>query len=274
VVFVFHVALLRDGIGQVKKNDGTQDAVPNLPTTANTPNERTKSGKRRSYARKKPAEDKKKSFRRSWRSTSPVKKLEIIVIALGTTVGAGYLGVQIWGNLQTKWNFTTEHRPLVFVTAPVSLMVVRLAPDPDKRVFTIGFFPLKNSGGSPALHFIGAGEIIPGNGTDLQKKAADWFTAIGLPLKKKYRTSDGMWIMENGIGQMESTLVPGENKPFSIAQHKDASETANFPAVAVMRVQYEDASGNVYWTDACYLLPSTPTPGGPSFPCADNNGPH
>ena len=30
---------------------------------------------------------------------------------------------------------------------------------------------------SPALHFIGAGEVIPGNGPDLDKKADDWFSA-------------------------------------------------------------------------------------------------
>jgi hypothetical protein len=64
--------------------------------------------------------DKKKSYRRSWRSASPLRKLEIIALGIGAAVGFGYLGVTVWGNLETKWNFQADQRPHI---APVSYSI-------------------------------------------------------------------------------------------------------------------------------------------------------
>jgi hypothetical protein len=67
-------------------------------------------------------QDKKKSYRRSWRSASPLKKLEIIILGIGSMVGISYLGVLIWQTLQTKWIFQDEHRGRVVLSRPPELL--------------------------------------------------------------------------------------------------------------------------------------------------------
>jgi hypothetical protein len=70
----------------------------------------------------KPKQDKKKSYRRSWRSASPLRKLEIIALGIGSMVGIVYLSVTIWGVLQNKWNFQAEHKPIVIHSRPPALL--------------------------------------------------------------------------------------------------------------------------------------------------------
>jgi hypothetical protein len=198
---------------------------------------------------------KKWTLKQHWQRSSSAKRVKWIFEGIGGLIALLILANYVWQNLQTKWNFTTEHKPRIYLSGNVQAMVVRVAPDPDKRVYIIGFFPLMNFGNSPAMHFIGAGEVIPGYGPDLEKRADDWFSAIGLPLKKPFDPYVGMWIMENGIGELESTIMQGQREPFSIAQNKEISVSPKLPAVVVARVQYQDESGNLYWTDACYYLP-------------------
>lgn len=197
-----------------------------------------------------------KTIWQSFLSQKPIKRLELATGAIAAILGLGYIVVQIWANLQTKWNFAAQQRPYVYFSGPPRAMVVRVGPDPDKRVYIIGFTTLINNGKSPAIHLIGSGEVIPGYGPDLDKKADEWFDAAGMPLKKSFDTALGMWIMPSGIGETESTLMQGQSKPFGFTQNKEVATIPKLPAVAVARIQYEDGSGNFYWTDACYYLPT------------------
>jgi hypothetical protein len=97
------------------KNDGgsQHDAdtpQKSLPATDIKSNQ-AKKQKKSTPASNKTNNEKKKSFKKSWRATSPVKKIEIVVLALAAAGGLGYFGVAVWGNLQTQWNFKKENRP-------------------------------------------------------------------------------------------------------------------------------------------------------------------
>jgi hypothetical protein len=102
-----------------KNGNGTSSELPAASDAQN--NQAKQIGKSRSTSKESDG-DKKKSYRRSWRSTSPIRKIEIGALALGAAAGLGYLGVAIWGNLETKWNFTAEHRPRVVLSRAPELL--------------------------------------------------------------------------------------------------------------------------------------------------------
>jgi hypothetical protein len=104
------------------RNNNSGNAANNLPPTPDTPNEQSKKLNKPRRAPRKANENKKKSYRRSWRSASPIKKVEIVIAAIVVAGAIGYLGVTIWGILQTKWNFQAEHRPRVIVSRPPDLV--------------------------------------------------------------------------------------------------------------------------------------------------------
>ena len=104
------------------RNNNNSDTGPSLTPTPDAPNVQTKKPNKPRRSSQETQEDKKKSYRRSWRAASPLRRLEIIGLGLSAAVGIGYLGVVIWGNLQTKWNFTAEHRPRVIISRPPELL--------------------------------------------------------------------------------------------------------------------------------------------------------
>ena len=69
--------------------------------------------------------------------------------------------------------------------------------------------------------------------------------------------------------------MQGQPTFFGAVQNKDISDKPRFPAVIVVRFQYEDADGNFYWTDVCRYLSvvTNPgnTPGTVALPCANRN---
>lgn len=87
------------------------DASDKSADMVDAKNPRTKQPNKSSARSRKANDDKKKSYRRSWRAASPLRKLEIICLAAAAAGALGYLAVTFWGNLQTKWNFEAEHRP-------------------------------------------------------------------------------------------------------------------------------------------------------------------
>jgi hypothetical protein len=65
---------------------------------------------------------KRKTLRQYFRNANAFKKFEMSLLALGSAIGIAYVGVTVWGNLQTKWHFETEHRPRVIVSRPPELV--------------------------------------------------------------------------------------------------------------------------------------------------------
>lgn len=101
------------------ENDGTTNNRGETPADPYPVAAKKQTRKERSKANatsQKTNQDKEKSYRRSWRQTSPVRKIEIIIGAIVAAGAIGYLGVTIWGTLQTKWNFEAEHRPRVAIS--------------------------------------------------------------------------------------------------------------------------------------------------------------
>ncbi len=78
------------------KNDG-RETSGELTPAPNVENKQTKKPNKSNSTSQKTKEDKKKSYRRSWGSASPLKKMEIILLGIGAAVGVGYLGVTFWG---------------------------------------------------------------------------------------------------------------------------------------------------------------------------------
>ena len=104
-----------------RKNNNS-DTSKSLPSISDIPNQQTKKPKKSRRTPKTPDDEKRKSYRRSWRSTGPVRRTEIILLAVGAAGALGYLGVTVWGTLQTKWNFQAEHKPVVIHSRPPKLM--------------------------------------------------------------------------------------------------------------------------------------------------------
>jgi hypothetical protein len=114
-----------------KRSKNSPDAPRDLKPASNIPNQKPKKPKKSRGTSKKANQDMKQSYRRSWQSASPMRKIEIILGAVVAAGGICYLGVAFWGNLQTKWNseaqrlqteqlFKAEHRPrVIFVRPPL-----------------------------------------------------------------------------------------------------------------------------------------------------------
>jgi len=80
-------------------------------------NQSKKESKSKSHSQKADAQ-KDKSWKRSWRSSSPVRKVEIIFLGIGTAAAIGYIGVTVWQTLQTKWISQIQYAPLVIHSRP------------------------------------------------------------------------------------------------------------------------------------------------------------
>jgi hypothetical protein len=75
--------------------------------------------KRRGKSQKK---KKKWTLIRHWRAAHRKQQFIWIMSAIGGLIAVGYLINYTWGNLQTKWNFETEHRPLVVISRPPEIV--------------------------------------------------------------------------------------------------------------------------------------------------------
>jgi hypothetical protein len=64
----------------------------------------------------------KKSFARSWRASSPTTKAALVIAGIAAAAAVGYVGVNIWQVLETKWAMQPEHAPLIIISRPPELL--------------------------------------------------------------------------------------------------------------------------------------------------------
>jgi len=115
---------------------------------------------RQSLDPKKPGKKKKWSLWRHWKSASRAKQAKWV--AQGLLVASGVAGVAVyeWGNLQTKWNFVAEHKPIVIHSRDPELLQP-IVCDPK-----VGFHSgnmvsaIKNIGNATAYHVIPYVQLI------------------------------------------------------------------------------------------------------------------
>jgi hypothetical protein len=113
------------------ENEDTRNNQRETPSEPSQITSKKQTRKERSKANaipEKPDQDKKKSYRRSWRSTSPIRKIEIIIGGIVAAGAIGYLGVTVWSTLQTKWNFQAEHKPIVVNIRPPQIQFFSCNP--------------------------------------------------------------------------------------------------------------------------------------------------
>jgi len=101
--------------GGGKDHDDGEDGSTSIPTNTQSRDKDTKA-KRHS---KEPANQKKKSLRRSWRATSPVRKVEIILVGIAAAATAGYLISYI---VISRWQTYVEHMPVVVHSQPPAFL--------------------------------------------------------------------------------------------------------------------------------------------------------
>ncbi len=115
--------------------DNTSQSSKELPSGLDIPQKQSKQPNKTDRRSTKPSDDKKKSYRRSWRSASPLRKVELIVLGIAAAGGIGYIGVTVWGNLQAKWNFEVEHRPKVILNRAPELAGTLDCSVADKAIY-------------------------------------------------------------------------------------------------------------------------------------------
>ncbi len=234
----------------MENDDGRNNrasADPRLPTTTDVPSDQADS-------------DKKKFYRRSWRSTGPIRKVGIIVLALGAAAGICYVGVAIWGVIQTKWNFETEDRPHVIfsnlnppeLTGTLSCEIVNNAV--SSHIGAMNFW-LKNTGSgdadavvsNPEFRFIpkiDAAEVDSSSLVDETCKQG--LTPSGM---RKFRVNGGQELkvpMFESMGRQPLLGTPPLHTPIT--------ENTNFRLYAHSCVYYLDRSRERHATCRMYRL--------------------
>jgi hypothetical protein len=101
-----------------KNQGGTPGDFPPRTPKKQTRKERSKTKQTSEEAKK----HQKHTLWRNWKSRSRTRQLELLFAGLVAIGGVSYLGVAIWGNLQTKWTFQAEHRPIVVHHRPPALL--------------------------------------------------------------------------------------------------------------------------------------------------------
>lgn len=140
---------MENGDGRANDGNASGDLTP-IPS---------KTQKRKKQTKPKPTSEKsenqhKKSFRNSWRASSPVTKLGVIFGGFVAVASIGYLGVTVWQTLQAKWAVQIEHAPLVINSRPPELLQPMIC-DRQKGLHTGNMQTfVKNVGNARAINVI------------------------------------------------------------------------------------------------------------------------
>ena len=221
------------------RSKNNPDAARGLIPTSNVPNQQSKKPNKPRRSPKQTQDNKKKSYRRSWRSASPLRKLEIIGIGVGAIVGIAYVLVTAWGNLQTKWNFEAERRPSITAGSYTIFDTVTEKATPPVVGHPFGVtITLKNVGKSTALHMYIHRHVLFGKQYALIKAEPP---DTARPNQSLDANSDPVYTTALSVVDTyaaESTYFP----PSSILPWD-----GTLPIVVFGRVTYEDASGKTLY---------------------------
>jgi hypothetical protein len=251
-------------------NDGDNTAG-DLQPAANSPNDKTKRPNKPRNAANKSDKDKKKSFRRSWRSASPLRKLELIGIALAAAAAIAYSGITVWGILESKWNAQSEHRPRVVFSQPPRFTELSCGISGNQLNTQIGAVRIwvKNIRSGDALN----AEIVPFNWKLIAEKktgepglddppsitetdcSRQFKTSKTVRLKFPINTGQETSVLLDGFGVAESP-IPNSFKP---------GDALRF--YAPLCVYYRDEQNAPHGTCAMYMLDLN---GRYSFSCSES----
>jgi hypothetical protein len=96
--------------GDTKNSDGKAPGDLS-PSAAKT--ETRKQQRKSNTATNKPRKQQKWSLVRHWKAANRTNQAKWFLEGFGALIAVSVLGVYIWSNLQTKWNFQAEHEPLI-----------------------------------------------------------------------------------------------------------------------------------------------------------------
>jgi hypothetical protein len=146
---------------------------------------------------------------------------------------------------------TLDQRPYLYLSENGPPQIIHV-PNPQKTATVLAVhLRLSNFGKSPAIHVIGAGEMIVAG--DVLKRADAWFESMGIPLKAAYQEKSGTYLLPNGEGVPEDTVMQGREMDFWATQ-LTGNDSDPPPGVISGRIQYRDTLSNLYWTDFCLLV--------------------
>jgi hypothetical protein len=129
------------------KNQG--DSAQDMSTTPAKAKGREQQGKPNDKANK-AAKQKKKSLREGWRSSSAIKKTELILLAVGSAVGAAYLIAYLCVSYRQINQTLTQHMPLV-INSRAPELLQGFVCDPKKGLMVgMGRSHVKNIGNATA----------------------------------------------------------------------------------------------------------------------------
>src|ERR1039458_9304833 len=237
-----HYSSDTDGETQDNLPTGSHPSPPNVKTRPKTdkPNKGTN----------KPKYTQKWTLRQHWRRANSAKKLRWYAEAIGLIIGASVLGTYIWSNLQSKWHFEAEHRPLVIFTGLALLGPISC--DSKAGQYNIGPMQIsvKNVGSARAVTafaMLPETKLVPNNKTGDQR--IDSLPAVTDDLCTAR-------FVDHTIGH---PLAPGEAVTWNIAQAAGAfrnpimlDNTAPIQFYTTACVSYEAEGGTLH--TACNLL--------------------
>ncbi len=194
--------------GDSKNRDGERS--DNLTPSASEVKTGTKSGKSKNTTNKS-RQQKKWSLWRHWKSASRPRQLKWLLEGVVVATGVAVLGSYIWQNLQTKWNFQAEHKPIVVHSRPPQLLQ-EFKCDATNNAFRTGNMNvfIKNIGNAIASrvpYSRAEMKIVP------EKKSGESF--FDDPPQITPTDCEGYV----GGGKMETSLAPGEEKMIQIRQN-------------------------------------------------------
>jgi hypothetical protein len=239
------------------RKNNAPDASESLTPTPNIPNQQSKKPNKSAHTSQKAKDDKKKSYCRSWRSASPIRKIEIFIGALLAAGALGYLGATIWGNLQTKWNFEAEHRPRVIFTRPPQF-IEPFTCDVEKEMMLAGKFRVwfRNIGNEPAHVLLMPTEfhLVPNKPFDIPI------------LKRPVITDKDCEVIATPYGYGEFIVNPGPEEFLDSEHHQQnfpglasVGNDATFEFYCVIRLYYSEDSGSHHGTCVAYRFTELPS---------------
>jgi hypothetical protein len=236
----------------MKNNEATEDganAKGGSPISAEV--KRVKKSNKSKPVTQDPNREKKKSFRRSWKSASPITKLTLIFLALAALGTLAYVGVSIWQTLEVRWSAHAQHMPLVINSRAPEFLQPFIC-DVQKGFHTGNMqTAVKNIGNASAYHvvsYFGFPKIIPE-----KKTGKPFFDAL----------PDVNCKVQVKANELESPLAPGQEMFPQIRQMAGTlppiSNTDPIQLYWVSCVYYSDDYGAKHATCDTYRLmfPST-----------------
>lgn len=173
------------------------------------------------------------SLKRHWKAASRKQQVKWVAEGIGGLIALGVLVTYIWSNLQTKWNFQAEHRPIVIHSRPPNL-VQSLSCDPAR-----------------GLHIGNMQEFVKnvGRGT-----ASNVFEASDVKVVPEQKLGNGFWDDPPSVGPENCSLGPRVLDPKITSSIAPGEEK-----VAVMREAawntppfHKGASAQIYMTSCVF----------------------